>query len=259
MSLPCDCQPIGVPEGFCTPYAVGERHDPSNDAALAALDKVDTEKTNPEVDADVTALQGLYENGPASLDQAARDRLVKRHGDVGKIALAYGVDPTMEPRKSLQADSLILMLRLIVLAIGFCAVALASFVLHRLVLGNHPLRGLDFGLLWRPGFAGVVGDAFRETFVRLVVPAWPALAAIALLIVLARGGSAFGLLLALAGVSLAAYLLLPAFCTLGPAWLVRFTVRSLVQVTPLVTVIALALVFGLGSPWPLAIACGALG
>ncbi len=45
----------------------------------------------------------------------------------------------------------------------------------------------------------------------------------------------------------------------GPKWLVRFTIRSLVQVTPLVTVIALALVFGLGSPWPLAIACGGLG
>ncbi|GAA3667996.1 hypothetical protein C8D88_111247 [Lentzea atacamensis] len=45
----------------------------------------------------------------------------------------------------------------------------------------------------------------------------------------------------------------------GPKWLVRFTVRSLVQVTPLTTAITLALVFGLGSPWPLAIACGALG
>ena len=42
----------------------------------------------------------------------------------------------------------------------------------------------------------------------------------------------------------------------GPKWLVRFTIRSLVQVMPLVTVITLALVFGLGSPWPLAIACG---
>ncbi|SDP24501.1 DUF5313 family protein [Lentzea jiangxiensis] len=45
----------------------------------------------------------------------------------------------------------------------------------------------------------------------------------------------------------------------GPKWLLRFTVRSLVQVTPLTTVIALALVFGLGSSWPLAIACGGLG
>ncbi|MFJ5990779.1 DUF5313 family protein [Lentzea sp. NPDC092896] len=45
----------------------------------------------------------------------------------------------------------------------------------------------------------------------------------------------------------------------GPKWLMRFTVRSLVQVTPLTTAITLALVFGLGSAWPLAIACGALG
>ena len=45
----------------------------------------------------------------------------------------------------------------------------------------------------------------------------------------------------------------------GPKWLLRFTVRSLAQVTPLTLIITLALVFGLGSPWPLAIACGALG
>ena len=45
----------------------------------------------------------------------------------------------------------------------------------------------------------------------------------------------------------------------GPKWLLRFTVRSLVQVTPLTTAITLSLVYGLKSTWPLAIACGALG
>ncbi len=101
---------------------------------------------------------------------------------------------------------------------------LASFLLHRLVLGKHVLRAFDFGLLRRPEFAGLLRDALREAFVQLVVPAWPALAALAFLIVFARRGSTSGVLLALTGASLAVYLLLPAFCTFGPAWLVHWTV-----------------------------------
>ncbi|WP_307868487.1 DUF5313 family protein [Umezawaea beigongshangensis] len=42
-------------------------------------------------------------------------------------------------------------------------------------------------------------------------------------------------------------------------WFARFLLRSLVQVTPLVVVIALGLALGLGAPWPLALASSALG
>ena len=44
-----------------------------------------------------------------------------------------------------------------------------------------------------------------------------------------------------------------------PTWLARFTIRSLAQVLPLTAAIALTLVIALDSPWPLALACGALG
>jgi hypothetical protein len=112
---------------------------------------------------------------------------------------------------------------------------LGSFLLHRLVLGKHALRAFDFGLLRRPGFAALLRDTLHEDFVQLVVPAWPALAALAFLIVFARRGSASGVLLALAGASLAVYLLLPAFCTFGPAWLVHWTVgRITAALAPLV-------------------------
>jgi hypothetical protein len=112
---------------------------------------------------------------------------------------------------------------------------IGSYLLHRLVLGKHELRAFDFGLLWRPGFPGLVRDALREAFVQLVVPIWPALAALTFLIVFARRTSSFGVLLALAGASLAVYLLLPAFCTFGPAWLVHFTVgRITAALAPLV-------------------------
>lgn len=110
-----------------------------------------------------------------------------------------------------------------------------SFLLHRLVLGHHALRAFDFGLLRRPGFAGLVRDALREAFVQLVVPVWPAVAALAFLIVFARRGVSSDALLALAGASLAVYLLLPAFCTFGPAWLVHWTVgRIIAALAPLV-------------------------
>lgn len=112
---------------------------------------------------------------------------------------------------------------------------IGSFLLHRLVLGKHALRAFDFGILWRPDFPNLVRDALREAFVQLVVPSWPALAALTFLIVFARRTSEFGFLLALAGASLAIYLLLPAFCTLGPAWLVHWTVgRITAALAPLV-------------------------
>ncbi|WP_440902136.1 DUF5313 family protein [Actinosynnema sp.] len=44
-----------------------------------------------------------------------------------------------------------------------------------------------------------------------------------------------------------------------PSWLVWFTVRAFVQVLPLTIIIAAGLVLGLGSPLPLAVACGSLG
>ena len=102
--------------------------------------------------------------------------------------------------------------------------AAGSFLLHRLVLGKHELRALDFGLLWKPGFARLLGQALREAFGQLAVPNWAPLAALLFLLLFTRRIPASGFLLALAGSSLALYLVLPAFCTYGPAWLVHWTV-----------------------------------
>ncbi|XVV03711.1 DUF5313 family protein [Actinosynnema sp. CA-248983] len=44
-----------------------------------------------------------------------------------------------------------------------------------------------------------------------------------------------------------------------PSWLAWFVVRAFLQVLPLTVLITLGLVWGLGSPLPLAIACGSLG
>ncbi len=60
-------------------------------SALDALGKLAGGGSSPEVIQDVSVLKALYADGPGSLDMAARDRLTDRYGDLGKIALAYGV------------------------------------------------------------------------------------------------------------------------------------------------------------------------
>lgn len=113
----------------------------------------------------------------------------------------------------------------------------ASVGLHRLVLGKHPLPGLDFAYLWHPGFGSRVVDSLREEFNQLVKPALPALAAILVLSVLALRQVQARRILVLASVSLATYLALPAFCTFGPGWLVHWTVpRIAAALGPLVAV-----------------------
>src|SRR5262249_22470658 len=122
-------------------------------------------------------------------------------------------------------------------AAAIAAPGVASFLLHRLILGKHALRAFDFGLLRRPGFAGLLWTALREAFVQLVVPFWPALAALVFLIVFAKKNPTSVLLLALVGSSLGVYLGLPAFCTYGPAWLVHWTVgRITAALAPLAAV-----------------------
>ncbi|HKF42557.1 MAG TPA: hypothetical protein VKG01_05605 [Thermoanaerobaculia bacterium] len=124
--------------------------------------------------------------------------------------------------------------------------ALGSYLLHRAVLGGHALRAFDFGLIWKPGFAGLLRDAFREAFEQLVVPFWLAVAALLFLVVFAGKPPAFGFLMGLAGASLAAYLVLPAFCTLGPAWLVHWTSGRIISA--LAPIAAAGIAAGWGFP-----------
>lgn len=130
------------------------------EAALEALGKLVRDDNSPEVAKDVVVLQALYADGPDTLDPAVRDRLTRRYGDLGRIALAYGVAPDMEPRKSLQVAALGLTVRLGVLAVGFLGVALASLVLVA-VACIWGVRGKI-----RPAYVPdpTVGNAFLEGF-----------------------------------------------------------------------------------------------
>jgi hypothetical protein len=101
---------------------------------------------------------------------------------------------------------------------------LASVLLHRLVLGGHPIRGLDLGLLRAPGLAGRARETLREEFHQLVSPVWPAILAVLVLVLVGRRRIPLNPLLILVATSLLTYLALPVLCPFGPVWLVHWTV-----------------------------------
>jgi membrane protease YdiL (CAAX protease family) len=140
-----------------TAILIGELR--GGDAAIGALGKA-VDQTSLEVAQDVTVLKALYEDGPGSLAPPDRDRLVKRYADLGKIALAYGIAPDMEPRKSLQSAAFALTVRLGILAAGFSVVALASLTLFAMAC-VWAVRGKI-----RPAYVSDpnVGTAFLEGF-----------------------------------------------------------------------------------------------
>jgi membrane protease YdiL (CAAX protease family) len=141
-----------------TAIVIGELR--GGDAALGALGKLVRDDNSPAAAEDVAVLQALYESGPQTLGAAARDRLTQRYGDLGKIALAYGVPPEKEPRKSLQAAALVLTIRLGVLAVGFCIVAVTSLALF-IMACVWALRG-KIRAAYVPD--PTVGTAFLEAF-----------------------------------------------------------------------------------------------
>lgn len=122
-------------------------------------------------------------------------------------------------------------------AVALFGPAALSTALHRLAVGNHPLRDLDFGLLLRPGLPARVGEALEAEWGIFGKPGWLVLLGLlALLLVLGRRARHGERLLILAGMSLGAYLVLPVFCVYGPLWLVTWTTeRTVWALAPLVT------------------------
>jgi hypothetical protein len=114
--------------------------------------------------------------------------------------------------------------------------ALLCKSLHRLALGNHPLRDFDFGFLARPGLATRVWETLRAEAGLFRSPSWLVLFGfLALLLALGRRARHGDRLLVLAGASLGAYLILPVFCVQGPLWFVTWTTgRAVGALVPLV-------------------------
>src|SRR5262245_48081005 len=82
-----------------------------NDEALQRLSVI-SGISNPATSEDIRSVRVIYEDGPAALPPDLREGLIRRHGYVGRLALAHGVPPDQEPRKTLEAEALRFTMRL---------------------------------------------------------------------------------------------------------------------------------------------------
>ncbi len=109
--------------------------------------------------------------------------------------------------------------------------------------GKSPIRGLDPGLLWRPGLGARLMETLREEWIQLVRPIWPGIFAVIAL--LGSGGRRprANPILILVAASLVTYLALPVLCPFGPGWLIHWTVGRIISaLVPL-------LAAGVGMAW----------
>ncbi len=99
--------------------------------ALAELDRL-MAGGDAELAEDIAAVQRIYAEGPQSLTSESRERLIGRYGDFGKIALAFGLAPDEEPRKSIRKSAIRAFLVAGILGVGIIGLiflALAGVVL----------------------------------------------------------------------------------------------------------------------------------
>ncbi len=122
-------------------------------------------------------------------------------------------------------------------AAAVAAPAVLLLLVGRLWKGNLPLRDFDFGLLGPtlvlellPRVAEAIHVAFRE----VILPSWPGLLCVMVLLAAGRPTPAGDRLLLLALLCALAYLLAPAIAVLGPDWLIRASfARTVSALAPL--------------------------
>jgi len=122
-------------------------------------------------------------------------------------------------------------------AAAIVAPAVSLLLAGRLWKGALPLRDFDLALLGPtlilellPRVAEAIHTAFRE----VILPSWPGLLCIAVLIAAGRSAPAGNRLLALAILCCLAYLLAPSLAALGPDWLIRTSfARTVCALAPL--------------------------
>src|SRR5262245_32103886 len=71
------------------------------EAALIRLEDPQRIDNPGEVAMDIRTIGSVYQDPPETLEPAARERLIRRYGYLGRLASAYGVPADQEPRKTL--------------------------------------------------------------------------------------------------------------------------------------------------------------
>jgi len=123
----------------------------SVDAGLQRLTAL-SETADAELRQDIEAVELIYESGPGALSPEARERLIRRHGYSGRLALTHGVPADQEPRKTLEAEALRFTMRLTLVGVGLLGLTLLG------------LAAFVFGIVW----------FLKGNFQRAYTPANPA-------------------------------------------------------------------------------------
>jgi membrane protease YdiL (CAAX protease family) len=90
--------------------------------ALAALEAL-LPQADPEVAIDISALGVVYTAGPRNLSVEDRERLILRHRDFARIALAFGVPAGEEPRKSIEQQARLSLIKASIAGLGLLTLA----------------------------------------------------------------------------------------------------------------------------------------
>ena len=104
------------------------------------------------------------------------------------------------------------------------APAVVLVVAGRVWKGPRPFAAFEFGYLGPPLVYELlprVREAVHAALFQVILPAWPGLLSVAVLVAAGRGSSAGNRLLVLALVCAAVYMLLPSLAVLGPEWMIR--------------------------------------
>ncbi|MFN2387622.1 MAG: hypothetical protein ABR576_15305 [Thermoanaerobaculia bacterium] len=129
------------------------------------------------------------------------------------------------------------------LSLALVVPAALSAIVHRMVLGNHPLRDFDLALLGSPELPARLWEGLSAFFTLYVLPQWAGLLLLAGLLLAGRSVPAGNRLLLLCAAAVAVYVALPALAVQGPEWLVTWSVgRTIAALAPVATA-ALALRF----------------
>jgi len=90
-----------------------------SNVALTRLESITGVDTGTQLFKDIRSVDRVYRYGPDSIEGDERQGLIQRYGYLGRLALAYNVPSSQEPRKSLLSEAFIFTLRLSVAGVGF--------------------------------------------------------------------------------------------------------------------------------------------
>ena len=102
------------------------------DQALSRLEAIEqgaVAQPTSEQRADIAAMRTIYSGTASALDSASQSRLIRRHDYFARVALSFGVEPGMEPRRTIEASGVratialgiasIVMMILLLAGVGF--------------------------------------------------------------------------------------------------------------------------------------------